>query len=324
MRYLFVFVFMASTAYGSSVTNGVNGINSTVTGLTGAGIGVGQYEDKRPGKAMYDDAGFSASNTKPTKVYFLTVNAEAEAVTEEDQAGEISDHATEVAGTIIGNSDAGALFKGVAPEAELYSFANDTTDDFTSSYNINRLLLKHTNITAMNLSWGRDANLIENMDGRSHISAYVDWAVRKYDTTFVVSWGNTNSHLARTPQDNFNGITVAATTQTGFSGDYAYYWSSNAVYGGIQNDDRILIDLVAPGAYIDILGTGNFNDNLGESGTSFAAPHVTGAVALLQQHIVNRQNVGWPRMTNEAKGHLVMKANCVRSADRSWVIWRCS
>jgi hypothetical protein len=70
-RLTILFATFANTAFASSTTIGPEGINSKTTGLDGAisggafGVGLGQLEDYRSGKAGYDDPEMSASNTVP-------------------------------------------------------------------------------------------------------------------------------------------------------------------------------------------------------------------------------------------------------------------
>ena len=313
MRHLFVVLALtASTAFGSGSTIGTGGINSKSTGLDGTGIQIGQAEDARSGKAMYDDAGHSASNTIPTKVYIGTTTSESSA----NSYGDITEHATLVAGIMIGNTAAGTQYEGVAPNAQLYSIGStDFIDDSVTSFTIYRLtLLNGGAIKTINISAQRALQeFIEEPDGRSQISQFIDWSAWKKDKLYVVSWGNAStSPLFRTPSDNYNGITVAGSSYFD-EGSYTKYWLDNAVYGDASGD-RTSIDLLAPGFQVQALGFSNSNQFI--DGTSFAAAHVSGASALLQEYALHQINVLNPRFGANSQRHEVMKAVMLNSADK--------
>jgi hypothetical protein len=79
--------------------------------------------------------------------------------------------------------------------------------------------------------------------------------------------------------------------------------------------DRTLIDLVAPGTDIEVSSIGDQSSEV--TGTSFAAPHVTGTVALLQQFANQRIASGTPRWdATRSRRHETMKAVLMNSADK--------
>ncbi len=112
--------------------------------------------------------------------------------------------------------------------------------------------------------------------------------------------------LGAFPTDNFNGMTIGASAKSidGFYREVADFNIFNLDAVG----PRTSIDLIAPGKDIEMIGPGN--NVVTRSGTSFASPHVTGTVALLQKHA---NNSGW--IVN-ARRHEVMKAVLMNSADK--------
>jgi hypothetical protein len=115
------------------------------------------------------------------------------------------------------------------------------------------------------------------------------------------------------PTDNFNGITVARSNNFG-SGIFETVDSGN-VYDDDAEGDRVSVDLIAPGVLVDVVNLGGAVTE--ETGTSFAAPHVVGAVALLQQYAkfqISNSVTGW--VPPNARRHEVMKAILLNSADK--------
>jgi hypothetical protein len=111
------------------------------------------------------------------------------------------------------------------------------------------------------------------------------------------------------PKDNFNGITAAYSTVEG--GVYRRVAAGNDISFDAEGD-RTSIDILAPGDNVDVTG---LNATTTNSGTSFAAPHVTATAALLQQYANERiLNAGWGAISS--RRHETMKAIILNSADK--------
>lgn len=111
-----------------------------------------------------------------------------------------------------------------------------------------------------------------DLTGNSYASKLLDWYAWQKDVLTVKSAGNTGSGtgLVTIPGDGFNGLTVGSMDGERVRSTSAFRPLANGRNG---------VHLVAPGTNVQSVGfDGSFPTG---SGTSFAAPHVTGVVANL-------------------------------------------
>ena len=182
-------------------------------------------------------------------------------------------HGTAVAG-IIASQD--ATFTGIAPEATIFAYKIfPSATDFEGALAIQTALEDGAHIA--NCSWG--AGAASDGSSREAIACDNAWAM---GLTIVKSAGNrgSGSQTLTTPADAEGVIVVGATSRDGTRiEDY----SSR----GPTSDGRHRPHLVAPGGTRFATGItsasplGGFAD--AGAGTSFAAPHVAGLLALMLQ-----------------------------------------
>ena len=113
-------------------------------------------------------------------------------------------------------------------------------------------------------------------------------------------------------------MTVAASSVQ--NGDYRRVANLND-FGSDALEARTSVDILAPGEGVAVADVGGPIPPRVENGTSFAAPHVVGTVALLQQYAEERiMNAGGPLWKPDpnanARRHEVMKAVLMNSADK--------
>jgi len=217
------------------------------------------------------------------------------------------DHATAVAGVLKSTNQ---QFHGLAPGAALYAGGGC---GLGGSY------LQSTLNTAIN--WGATAVNASYSDGDAALTSY-DSAVYSRNVFAVAAAGNHGYSLlcpegsdgrVTLPGIAYNVLTVGAydTNSTpGYPDDDRLY-NCSAGDTPSAHGDRVKPEIVAPGANIQTLDLNNgVNGELtARSGTSVAAPMVTGTVALMQQ--ANPGLRAWPG---------VMKAVILATARYSKII----
>lgn len=316
--------------FGSTETVGPDGINSAGlflpdgmgTVLDGNGVTVGQVEIDRAPRPPFDNPANSNSHVVPVS---STVAATGTATANVDLG---DGHALLVAGIIISTDSQDDSMPtngapvGVAPGADLYSAAyvdisydNGYTDALATVQYLAKRFPKENpqHIRAINNSWVKTDFNPDPPTGDSQLTLGMDWIASKHEVLLIFG-GFYEGKVGPLPTDNYNGMTIAFSEKDG--GVFRRVAEPNSDFYDVPGE-RVNVDLLAPGDDMEFVTPGN-GEASDRFGTSLAAPHVTGTVAILSQYAdFQIQQVGWPRWDlDNPRRHEVLKAVLLNSADK--------
>jgi hypothetical protein len=304
---------------------GANGIDArrlheAPYNLTGGKIAIGQVEIGRPSQFGLDKVAYEAMPVMVRRVLYQDGLATADEY--------VDGHAANVASVMISQDKE---LTGVAPDAMLYSGAvgplegrSAQPEECLAAQTV--ALQNSGDVRAINFSFGeplsRDPRPNPVLDGNALLTQCIDWSSRVHETLYVIA-GNQGGGGIPIPTDNFNGINVAYSRQVDgvfTKVDFANLSSEpdfrTIRSGGPETNEgpRRSINIVAPGSQIELIDPDGRRRVA--SGTSFASPHVVGAIALMQQLADQQFRAGRPNFPLEVRKPTVMKAILLNAADK--------
>jgi hypothetical protein len=287
--------------------------------LIGRKIAIGQVEIGRPGVFGLDKAVAWNPPTPLERVFYRDGPAKSNT--------NVDAHASMVAGVMV-SRDKG--LPGVAPGARLYSSAvgsptkgGQPEECLSSQYVAQQ---NGGDVRAINFSFGepleRDPRPDAVLDGNALLTQCIDWLSKSRNVLFVIA-GNQGDGGIPIPTDNYNGVNTAYTTKReGIFTKVDFPNLSAAPMGigrrlierEINAGARRSISIVAPGSKISAYNLEG--KKIEVSGTSFAAPHITATVALLQEFGDRQIRSKLPHWSLDSRRHEVMKAVLLNAADK--------
>jgi len=236
--------------------------------------------------------------------------------TDENNPDDLNGHGTMVAGIIASiHTDTKPYFKGVAFKANIINAKclksnGEGREDWILAAVQWAITQATDTAEIINTSFGTNE---VPPDGESTLTKFIDTIIDTYGVAWTTAAGNRDDEAPNplqlnVPGDGFNLLTVGAVNDKTTDERDDDEWASFSCIGP-TTDGRIKPDIVAPGE--SILSTYLANQTGVGSGTSFSAPMVAGALALVAPYLIPIFSSDW---------YLAAKALLINSADD----WRVS
>ncbi|TQQ83042.1 hypothetical protein EGH24_06315 [Halonotius terrestris] len=258
-------------------------VNNTTHALSSLGVNAVWSEFQTRGEGVTIavlDSGVAAE-THPSLA--PTDDGWADFATNQSDPTDTRNHGTLTSGVLVGNTTPDGTRYGIAPEADLIH-ANVFHEDGDI----------RTSDVIRGIDWAidhpRDPEvLVINVNHKGvHYDRYVDAIerARAAGVYVVVPAGNDGDELG-SPGSVYSALSVGATTATGDVAPYSSggivstraTWGVDPIYEYDWPESYVYPTVVAPGSTITASADGGYRR---AQGTSFAAPHAAGTVALMQ------------------------------------------
>ena len=309
--------------------------------LTGRGVFIGQVELSRPVRFAVDKVSnkllqLDRAIVQPYEVFFR----DGKAIPNRN----IDDHSSQVAAVIISQHK---IQRGIAPNSKLLASAysqrrqDGQPEACIASQHIARQY--NSTVRAINFSFGEllkeDPRPNPRLDGDALLTLCVDWLASTHNTLPIIA-GNQGKGGIPIPTDLYNGFTVGFTREVDGiyrqldrgnlidepyvdrngngrydRGEFFNDFDKNGVWtAGVESppDGRRSLALLAPGNNLKLPTIQSRFKNA--NGSSFAAPHVVGVIALLHEY-ADRQ-IASGKWSADARRHELIKAILINSADK--------
>ncbi len=269
--------------------------SNSMFGYTGDGIKIGVLESKHP-------------NTNFESINNADINLIPNTTSYMDSAN--GGHATTIA-TILASQGTSNTSKGIAPDSEYYFSAIEAYNTGNNSIYVAYIMaledLIDSNVNIISISTGFtfpvpfQGEMLQTTVYNSYTTSintdayYITWLIDHYsnveNVSFSIAAGNAGWRGIPFPFLSYNGIVVGNiddNNNSSITDDTLHFASSH--YNEITPEFASKPDLCAPGTNISVNGTNKtyvFDSKTNEwvyketTGTSFSAPHVAGAIALL-------------------------------------------
>ncbi|MBN9657338.1 MAG: S8 family serine peptidase [Acidobacteria bacterium] len=216
-------------------------------------------------------------------------------------------HATHVAGTLAGDGATDQALRGIAPGALLFS--GSYYDDVFEKM---RLAVSSSGVQISQNSWGEaiyeDLGNCEMYGEYTQEEGLVDSLTVNQNLSLVFSMGNprTSGECALSSRAGFYSAGVPASAKNAIAVAAANRLSDISTFSGFgpTRDGRLKPDVTALGVGVRSVAVGG---SLTASGTSMAAPAISGMLALLVERLQTKQSESQPKAS-------VLKAILLNSA----------